>query len=59
MDIGKSISESTNGTYGNQSNEPDYLSGKISDGLNGKFFNKAFYNSDHNKNHEANLDNER
>mgnify|MGYP003575199060 CR=1 FL=1 len=58
MDTGKSISESNGGFYEKQSNEPNYLSGKIIDGLNGKLFNKAVYNSDHSKNHETDLGSE-
>ena len=59
MDTSKSISENNTSFYGNQSNEPNYLSGKVIDGLNGKFFNKAFCNSDHSKNHETNLGSEK
>lgn len=59
MDTSKSISENNTGFYENRSNEPNYLSGKIIDGLNGKLFNKAFCNSDHSKNHETNLGSEK
>lgn len=59
MDTSKSISENNTGFYGNQRNEPNYLSGKVIDGLNGKLFNKAFGNSDYNKNYETNLSREK
>ena len=39
MDTGKSISESNGCLNNNPHKAPDYLSGKIIDGLNGKLFN--------------------
>jgi len=41
MHTGKSISESNGGFYNNHGKEPDYLSGKVIDGLNGKLFTKG------------------
>lgn len=61
MDTGKSISESNGGFYNNQGKEPNYLSGKVIDGLNGKLFTKSkiSYESAADKNLESDFDRER
>lgn len=48
MDTGKSISESNGSFSDNAHKAPDYLSGKIIDGLNGKLFNteKGMFNTE-------------
>ena len=39
MNTDKSAQECNGGLYSNPHKQPDYLSGKIIDGLNGKLFN--------------------
>lgn len=39
MNTDKSAQECNGGLYNNPHKQPDYLSGKIIDGLNGKLFN--------------------
>ncbi|MEG1229577.1 MAG: hypothetical protein RSD71_12850 [Flavobacterium sp.] len=61
MDTGKSISESNGSFYNNQGKKPNYLSGKVIDGLNGKLFtkDKISYESATDKNQESDFDRER
>ncbi|MEG1026416.1 MAG: hypothetical protein RSF34_18225 [Flavobacterium sp.] len=61
MDTSKSINETNGGFYNNQGKEPDYLSGKVIDGLNGKLFtkDKISYESATDKNQESDFDRER
>lgn len=61
MDTDKSISESNGTFYNNQGKDPNYLSGKIIDGLNGKLFarGKMSYESATDKIQESDFDRER
>jgi len=60
MDTGKSISENSADFNDTPHKEPDYLSGKVIDGLNGKLFNtgKGNYESTYkSREHDFNCDN--